>query len=141
MRSDAQWDPAIAERLGINNEMPGACTLVIPWPPTLNHAYANVVDGGRVKTANTKRWQKLAAQALQPQRWHPMKTSDRVKVTINLHPPNSRPFDIDNRCKALLDALQRARVVDNDNQVDVLVVNRLGVKPGGMAVVMVEAIE
>lgn len=135
------WDPAIAERLGINNEMPGSCTLAFPWPPTLNGAYANHVDRGRVKTENTKRWQATAARALAMQRWHPMKSSDRVKVAITLYPPNARPFDIDNRCKALLDALQRSKVVENDNQVDVLIVSRSEVKPGGMAVVTVEAIE
>lgn len=136
------WNPAVVEQMGINNEMPGACTLVLPWPPTLNNAYANnAIDGGRIKTLKTKHWQQLADRALQPQRWHPMKASDRVKVVIDLHPPNNRPLDIDNRCKAVLDALQRVKVFPNDSQVDVLVVSRLDVKPGGMAIVTVEAIE
>ena len=41
----------------------------------------------------------------------------RVSVTIDLYPPTKRVYDGDNHAKGILDALQRARIIENDSQV------------------------
>ena len=64
----------------------------------------------------------------------------RALVEIELHPPTRAACDIDNRCKALLDALTKGGIWADDSQVDVMVVKRGAVKKGGMAVVTVSEI-
>lgn len=67
--------------------------------------------------------------------------SARLAVTIKLHAPNKRRFDIDNRVKAVLDALVRAQVFDDDEQVDDLRVLRGPIVKGGFATVDVAVID
>lgn len=61
----------------------------------------------------------------------------RLRVDIVLNPPTRRLIDIDNRIKAVLDALTFARVWVDDGQVDVLLVERGSILPGGRALVTV----
>ena len=61
----------------------------------------------------------------------------RVSVTIELCPPNNRPFDIDNRVKATLDALTHAKVWVDDSQVDMLTVWRSDIVEGGKCFVTI----
>lgn len=55
----------------------------------------------------------------------------RLKVCIELTAPNRRKFDIDNRIKACLDALQETGLFVDDEQIDELIVKRLHVEPPG----------
>ena len=57
------------------------------------------------------------------------------KVSIELHPPNRRKFDIDNRIKAILDVLEGHAVIENDEQIHDLRVKKREKIPGGRAVV------
>lgn len=50
--------------------------------------------------------------------------SERLKVAITLHAPTNRKYDIDNRAKAILDALQKASLFEDDEQIDELVMKR-----------------
>lgn len=61
----------------------------------------------------------------------------RLAVFIALYAPTRRSYDIDNRIKSTLDALQCAGVFDDDEQVDVLWVMRKEVVKGGMAKVVI----
>tara|TARA_R100000963_G_scaffold32792_1_gene24721 strand:- start:1293 stop:1619 length:327 start_codon:yes stop_codon:yes gene_type:complete len=64
----------------------------------------------------------------------------RLFVHIRLHAPNRRKYDIDNRIKALMDALQFAEVFADDEVVDRLLVTRHDIIKGGLAVVCIEQI-
>tara|TARA_R110000824_G_scaffold2094_7_gene10014 strand:+ start:884 stop:1120 length:237 start_codon:yes stop_codon:yes gene_type:complete len=59
-------------------------------------------------------------------------------VTIHLEPPNRRRFDIDNRAKAVLDALEAHSVLDNDDLVDRLLITRGDIHPGGRSLIQVK---
>lgn len=62
----------------------------------------------------------------------------RLEVTIWVYPSNRRIFDLDNRLKAILDALQDAGVYDDDSQIDVLMIQRGKIVKGGSCTVIID---
>lgn len=63
----------------------------------------------------------------------------RLAVTINVYPPDKRKRDLDNILKGLIDALQYARVFQDDSQIDMLtVIRRDVVKNGSVAIWITE---
>ena len=106
-------------------------TLTLPWPPTSNHAYATV----RTKTGTSRRAKSQAARnyALLAQvltkRGHPtpiFTATDRIAVTLLLHPPDARRFDIANREKILIDAISPVLGFD-DSQIDRITIQRASI--------------
>ena len=102
-------------------------TLTLPSPPTSNHAYATVTTRSgtrRIKSTNPRNTTMLAR--IFTQRIHPrpiFAATDRIAVTLVLHPPDGRRFDIANREKILIDAI--APVLGfNDNQIDIITIER-----------------
>ncbi len=65
----------------------------------------------------------------------------RLQMTVTLHPRDKRKQDIDNRIKALWDALADAGVFDDDEQIDVLIVERGQIKKGGACRVIIEVLD
>ena len=64
----------------------------------------------------------------------------RLRVTIELHAPTKRKYDIDNRVKVLLDALQASRFICDDEQIDSLHVERGVICSDGNTTVRVEVL-
>jgi crossover junction endodeoxyribonuclease RusA len=65
----------------------------------------------------------------------------RLEMQVTLYPRDRRKQDIDNRIKALWDALADAGVFDNDEQIDVLMVQRGEIKKGGGCLVYIQEID
>ena len=65
----------------------------------------------------------------------------RLEMKVVLYPRDKRKQDIDNRIKALWDALADAGVFDNDEQIDILLVERGEIKKGGGALVMIDILD
>lgn len=65
----------------------------------------------------------------------------RLEMQVTLYPKDRRKQDIDNRIKALWDALTDAGVFDDDEQIDVLMVQRGAIKKGGGCLVVIDKIE
>jgi crossover junction endodeoxyribonuclease RusA len=65
----------------------------------------------------------------------------RLQMQVTLYPRDRRKQDIDNRIKALWDALADAEVFDNDEQIDVLMIQRGEIKKGGGCLVLIEILE
>lgn len=59
----------------------------------------------------------------------------RVAINIMIHPRSKRKFDLDNTLKAILDALMKAGVYDDDSQIDYIEIARGEQVDGGKAVV------
>lgn len=97
--------------------------ITYPWPPTTNNAYTNVKNR-RVKSRIAREYTQLATQITQLKHPKPPFTpTDRLTITIDLHPPDARKFDIANREKVLIDAI--APILGfNDSQIDKLIITR-----------------
>lgn len=102
----------------------------IEFPPTVNHIWKR----GKGRTYLTKQGREwyarqvvLLQQQLQDQAWEG--SSARVAVRIDLHAPNKRKWDIDNRTKCVFDALVKAGVLKDDELIDDLRVVRGEVDP------------
>ncbi|MBO1926670.1 RusA family crossover junction endodeoxyribonuclease [Thiomicrorhabdus sp. 6S2-11] len=103
-------------------------SFVIAWPPTANTYYRRA---GTViyLSAKGRLFKKLVAQQLKALNLHGEGLKCRLSVTIGLYPPNRRAFDIDNRVKPVLDALQDGGLILDDGQIDRLTVQRHGKDP------------
>lgn len=65
----------------------------------------------------------------------------RLEMQVTLYPKDRRKQDIDNRIKALWDALTDAGVFNDDEQIDVLMVQRGAIKKGGGCLVMIDILD
>ena len=58
-----------------------------------------------------------------------------VGIIIKIHPRSKRKFDLDNTLKAILDALMKAGMYDDDSQIEYIEITRGEKVDGGKAVV------
>ena len=94
----------------------------LAWPPSVNHTWRKA--GGRVfldpkvrafRTDTLSRMAALRRRGILPERGRPL--DGTLAVRIVAHPPDNRRRDLDNLCKAVLDALTHAGVWNDDAQV------------------------
>ena len=117
--------------------------LTLPWPPSTNSIWRAFVQKGRVRTILSKagrEYRKTATEAAQAQyAGEPMQ--GRLSVSITLHAPTRRAYDVDNRVKAAADALTHAGIWGDDEQIDRLELIRGEIRKPGMAVVTISECE
>ena len=107
--------------------------LTLPWPPSVNHYWGQCGTRRFIKEKGVKFREMTAEQVAAIGK----KMEGRLSVFVTLLPPNRQRRDIDNSIKALLDALQHAGCFDDDEQIDVLHVERKNVTKGGKCCVVV----
>lgn len=111
--------------------------IALPWPPSTNALY--VASGGRrFKSKEYNAWCREAGWTLLAQR--PPKFKGPVEITIELCPPHSRRFDLDNRTKSTLDLLTTHQVISDDNDTVVRSVSVKRVSDAAPCVVTVRAV-
>ena len=59
----------------------------------------------------------------------------QVAISVMVHPRSKRKFDLDNTLKAILDALMKAGMYDDDSQIEYIEVARGEQVDGGKAVI------
>ena len=103
--------------------------LRLPWGPTINHYYRPGKRPGSLflsKAGHGYRANVIIAVLQQkPLRFT---NGERLHLFAEFTPPDRRKFDLDNRFKPLLDALQAAEVYADDAQIDRLEAVRLAPK-------------
>ncbi len=103
--------------------------LTLPWGPSCNHHW-RYTENGVFLSSEGRAFRKAVRDRLWPFA-RPSFRNRRLAISITLHAPDHRRFDIDNRIKPLLDALQNAGVIDDDEAVDELTCRRGEPRPGG----------
>jgi crossover junction endodeoxyribonuclease RusA len=116
----------------------------LPFPPSSNTYYRSVRMGQSCRVLLSKRGREYKEEVKKIMFYQRKKfglpAEGRLSVSVRLHAPNRRKYDIDNRIKALSDALQFAEVFADDEAIDRLLVTRNGIIKGGLAVVTIEEI-
>ena len=113
---------------------------MLPWPPSVNtywrhnRGITHISKEGRRYRADV--WAIVASQGT-----NGLPLRGPVRVEIHAYPPDHRRRDVDNIGKAILDALEFAGVLEDDNQVSDLRIVREGVVKRGLVEVVVEEIE
>lgn len=117
----------------------------LPWPPTLNSYWTPMRCGAFAKMRVSPDGKLYHDQVLNTVRavLGPVgpKMSTRLRVELELRPPDRRVRDLDNYCKALLDSLTKADVWVDDSQIDELIVRRGQQAARGCVNVLISEIE
>ena len=109
--------------------------LTLPFPPTVNHMWGFAGKRKYLKKEAHEFRRIVQEAAIEAQ----AKISGRIAIFVALYAPTKRKYDLDNRIKALLDALEHAGVFLNDEQIDFIWVVRREVVTGGLCkVVLIE---
>ena len=110
----------------------------LPMPPSANNMFVNVPGKGRVRSKDYTNWAKAAGWIIKAQRVRKFNVPVRIKIEVNN--PRGLGFDIDNRIKAVLDALVAAEVLVDDSARWVRGIEIAVVDIGAECTVIVEAI-
>ena len=111
--------------------------LELPYPPSVNHYYRRVGPRTLISREGRKFRRNvcslLAAAGITP-------LTGRLRVEIEVYPPDRRRRDIDNVQKALLDALQHGGAFHDDGQIVQLKIEKRRCVPGGRTIVRIGGI-
>lgn len=99
----------------------------LPWPPSVNH-YWRMFNGRMLISEKGRNYKKEVGYRLLTLKIP--KLIGRIRISIELFPPDKRRRDIDNVAKAILDSLS-PHLYDDDSQVDRLTIIRDLPKPEG----------
>ena len=113
-------------------------SLTLPLPPTINHYYGQRPRGGRYIKPAGQEFRRIVAEIVAQAGYRTIE--GRVSLFVAIYPADRRKQDIDNRAKALQDALTNAGVWLDDEQIDELhLVRKEVIKGGQVKVVITEA--
>ena len=109
---------------------PTLVELTLPWPPSANHYVRHTRAGKHYVTQAVKTF-RLEVWNESKQRRVGLQTGPLV-LHIEAHPPDKRRRDADNLVKCTADALQKAGVVADDYQFEIVTVKRMEPIKGGV---------
>ena len=114
-------------------------SLTLPFPPSVNTYWRR--NGGRYFVARAGKLFRCAVSEEIGDNSPTPTLVGRLRVEIDLFPPDRRRRDIDNfGGKAILDCLYYAGVYEDDEQIDELIIRRQEVSKPGYCTVLVEEI-
>jgi len=111
----------------------------LPLPPSVN-SYRTIFRG-RMGISKAGRQFKEQVQDYVLEYRVPKLGAARLEMKVIIFPRDRRKQDIDNRIKALWDALGDAGVFDDDEQIDILHIERGEIKKGGGVLVYLDVLE
>lgn len=116
--------------------------LTLPFPPSINHYWRHTAINRKPRvylSAEGLAYRATVAALLANAMPTPL--VGRIKVVMRMYAPNKRRYDIDNRVKAVLDALTHAGLWADDEQVDDLHLIRGDVVKDGQLMIEISEID
>ena len=113
--------------------------LNLPLPPSVN-SYRTIFRG-RMGISKAGREFKAQISDYVIEYRVPKLGKARLEMKVVIYPRDRRKQDIDNRIKALWDALGDAGVFDDDEQIDILHIERGEIKKGGGVLVYIDILD
>ena len=108
----------------------------LPYPPSIN-GYWRTFRNRQIISKRGRDYRAEAIESMQSLGLYNEMLSGRLQVSLTLHPPTLRKYDIDNFCKATFDALSHAKFWDDDEQIDSLSIKKAEKIKGGKVIVCV----
>ena len=96
--------------------------IILEYPPSINKYYVKTRNGVFIGKEG-KRYRAVVLDDVRAQVGQ-LNIEYRVSLEIYMFPPDRRKRDLDNICKALLDALTHADVWEDDSLIDQLFIYR-----------------
>ena len=107
--------------------------LDLPYPPSVNTYWRSNGKRRYISPAGVKFTEEVS---LIVKMQKPKTFADKqVAISVMIHPRSKRKFDLDNTLKAILDALMKAGMYDDDSQIEYIEIARGEQIDGGKAVV------
>lgn len=115
--------------------------LELPWPPSIN-GYWRTYGNRQILSKRGREFQAEAVACVADvvRLTGGYGSGLRLSVKLTLSPPDCRVRDLDNYCKATLDACTKGRLWADDSQIDRLVLERAGKCKGGKVSVSVQVL-
>ena len=110
--------------------MSAAYSVTVPYPPTVNRYYVNTGGQRKAKREEVDKYQRAVGLCVLQQGKAPA-LEGLLSCSLEVWPPDRRRRDLDNILKALLDAMQKAGVFADDQQIAHLCMRRMPMV-GGM---------
>lgn len=110
----------------------------LPWPPTINSYWIRSRHGIYLSERG-KQFREVSVEIIKGLGM--VQSLDRLAIYIGLSPPCRRKRDVDNHLKAILDAIEHAGIIGDDEQFDDLRVRRLARVAGGHADVTISPLK
>ncbi len=107
---------------GVLADLPEPATFTMPTPPSANHLFKNVKGVGRVKATHYDDFIRMGVAAIRRQGVKPV--PGRVVALLGVERMSDRA-DIDNRLKAMLDAIVKAEIIEDDHFVTAIAISWL----------------
>jgi crossover junction endodeoxyribonuclease RusA len=119
--------------------------LSLPWPPSVNvywrHVGSKVLISADGRAYARDVYRKVLEHRVTSSGTMPYFIALPISVDIIAHPPNRARRDLDNLPKAILDALTKARVWEDDSLIHDLRVRWGEVRKGGEIQITIEPME
>lgn len=113
--------------------------LTLPLAPSVNHYYQRTKGGGMRISDKGQFFRAEVRNAVVRSKMP--KLTGKLCVVLRVFPRDKRCTDLDNYCKATLDALQHGGAYENDGMIDDLQVTRGPIVTGGRIEVLVGEID
>lgn len=114
----------------------------LPWPPSCNRAWRRVGDRTLLSREQRQYRETVKAELAEwrlcddrePLADMALPLTERLAVALHFHAPTRGGYDLDNRPKALLDAMTHAGLWTDDGLIDCLMLYRAEPAPGDAGV-------
>lgn len=112
---------------------------MLPYPPSVNRYWRHNRGRTHISKQGREYREEVVLQAMADD--FPWKLQGRLMMFLLVYPPDRRQRDLDNVCKAVLDAMEHAGVYESDSQIDSLHIVRRPVIPRGGVTVFLAKFE